>query len=125
MNKNVIIIGGGIVGCLSALEFKKKGFDVTIIEKSNIGHESSSAAAGILYPLMPWKYDDALYELSLGAAEFYAELSKKLLKDFNKDIEYIKSGLLLLPPYNEDDFLKWSKKSKTSFLKKNNSILLP
>ena len=125
MNKRVIIIGGGIVGCLSALEFKKKDFDVTIIEKSNIGHESSSAAAGILYPLMPWKYDDALYELSLGSAEFYEELSKKLLKDFNKDIEYIKSGLLLLPPYNEDDFLKWSKKSKTSYLVKNNSILLP
>jgi glycine oxidase len=125
MNKRVIIIGGGIVGCLSALEFKKKGFDVTIIEKSNIGHESSSAAAGILYPLMPWKYDDALYELSLGSSEFYAELSKKILKDFNKDIEYIKSGLLLLPPYNEDEFLKWSKKSKTIFLKKNNSILLP
>jgi len=125
MSINVIIIGGGIVGCLSALEFKKKGFDVTIIEKTDIGHESSSAAAGILYPLMPWKYDDALYELSLGSAEFYAELSKKLLKDFNKDIEYIKSGLLLLPPYNEQDFLKWSKKSKTSFLKKNNSILLP
>ena len=125
MNKRVIIIGGGIVGCLSALEFKKKGFDVTIIEKSDIGYESSSAAAGILYPLMPWKYDDALYELSLGAAEFYAELSKKLFKDFNKDIEYIKSGLLLLPPYNEDEFIKWSKKNKTSFLKRNNSILLP
>ena len=125
MNKKVIIIGGGIVGCLSALEFKKKGFDVTIIEKSDIGHESSSAAAGILYPLMPWKYDDALYELSIGAAEFYAELSKKLVKDFNKDIEYIKSGLLLLPPYNENEFIKWSKKNKTSFLKKNNSILLP
>jgi glycine oxidase len=125
MSKNVIIIGGGIVGCLSALEFKKKGFDVTIIEKSNIGHESSSAAAGILYPLMPWKYDDALYELSLGSAEFYEELSKRLLMDFNKDIEYIKSGLMLLPPYNEDDFFKWSKKSKTSFIKKNNSILLP
>ena len=125
MTKRVIIIGGGIVGCLSALEFKKKGFEVTIIEKSNIGHESSSAAAGILYPLMPWKYDDALYELSIGSSEFYAELSKKLLKDFNKDIEYIKSGLLLLPPYNEDEFLKWSKKSKTSFFKKNNSILFP
>jgi len=125
MKQNVIIIGGGIVGCLSALEFKKKGFDVTIIEKSKIGHESSSAAAGILYPLMPWKYDDALYKLSQGSAEFYAELSKKLLKDFDKDIEYIKSGLLLLPPYNEDDFLKWLKKSKTTFLKKNNSILLP
>ena len=125
MNKNVIIIGGGIVGCLSALEFKKKGFDVTIIEKSNIGYESSSAAAGILYPLMPWKYDDALYELSLGSSKFYEELSIKLLKDFNKDIEYIKSGLMLLPPYDEEDFLRWLNKSKTSFLKKNNSILLP
>ena len=124
MTKRVIIIGGGIVGCLSALEFKKKGFDVTIIEKSNIGHESSSAAAGILYPLMPWKYDDALYELSIGSSEFYAELSKKLLKKFKKDIEFIKSGLMLLPPYNEDEFLKWSLKNNTRFLKKNDSIIL-
>ena len=125
MNKNVIIIGGGIVGCLSALEFKKKGFDVTIIEKSDIGHESSSAAAGILYPLMPWKYDDALYELSLGSAEFYAELSKKVLKDLESDIEFMSCGLKLLPPFNESEILGWSEKNKINILKKNNSFLIP
>ena len=125
MNKNVIIIGGGIVGCLSALEFKKKGFNVTIIEKSKIGHESSSAAAGILYPLMPWKYDVKLYELSLDAPYFYEDLSKKLLKDFDEDIEFIKSGLMILPPYNEDEILEWAKKNQINLLKKNNAILIP
>ena len=125
MNKNVIIIGGGIVGCLSALEFKKKGFNVTIIEKSKIGHESSSAAAGILYPLMPWKYDVELYELSLDAPYFYEELSKKLLKDFHEDIEFIRSGLMILPPYNEDEILEWAKKNQINLLKKNNAILIP
>ena len=125
MNKRVIIIGGGIVGCLSALEFKKKGFDVTIIEKSKIGQESSSAAAGILYPLMPWKYDDTVHTLSLGASEFYSELSKKFLREHGRDIEYMCSGLNLLPPYNEHEIQEWSKKNKTNILKKNNSILIP
>ena len=125
MNKRVIIIGGGIVGCLSALEFKKKGFDVTIIEKSKIGQESSSAAAGILYPLMPWKYDDTVHEFSLGASKFYSELSKKFLRDFGRDIEFITSGLILLPPYNEHEVQEWSKKNKTNILKNHNSILIP
>jgi len=125
MNKNVIIIGGGIVGCLSALEFKKKGFDVTIIEKSRIGEESSSAAAGILYPIMPWNYNEKFYELSFGASKFYEELSKKFIKDFDKDIEFINSGLIILPPYDEDKILEWSERSKTKILKKDKSILIP
>jgi len=125
MKKKVIIIGGGIVGCLSALEFKKRGFNVTIIEKSSIGQESSSAAAGILYPLMPWKYDAKLYDLSINAFEFYEDLSKQFLKVLDLDIELIVSGLMILPPYIEHEVIEWAKKNNTKILKNNNSLLIP
>lgn len=33
--KHVVVIGGGIAGMQSALSLKKRGFDVTVVEKSN------------------------------------------------------------------------------------------
>ena len=36
--KKITIVGGGIIGCLVALQFQKKKYDVTIIEqKKNLG----------------------------------------------------------------------------------------
>ena len=52
--KKIVVIGGGVVGCLSAINLKDKGFQVTILDQSEIGQESSSAAAGILFPLLPY-----------------------------------------------------------------------
>jgi len=36
MNKTVAVLGGGFAGCTAANILKKKGFDVTIFEKSNV-----------------------------------------------------------------------------------------
>jgi len=35
--KRAVIIGGGLVGCLTAVEMQHKGFDVTIIDNLNWG----------------------------------------------------------------------------------------
>ena len=35
MKKNIVIIGGGVIGCLTAIYLKKKKHEVTIFEKSN------------------------------------------------------------------------------------------
>ena len=38
MKKKIVIIGGGIIGCLTAIYLKQNNHDVTIIEKgSNLG----------------------------------------------------------------------------------------
>ena len=79
MTTKVAIIGGGIIGCLTAIKLKESGFEVTIVDKNEIGKESSWAGAGILFPLMPWIYPSEVYDLCLNSAEFYTEFSKKLL----------------------------------------------
>ena len=45
---DVIVLGGGIVGCALAEELARHGQRVMLIERGRIGMEASSAAAGIL-----------------------------------------------------------------------------
>ena len=43
------IIGAGVIGCAVALELRRRGFDVTVIEKNgDAGHGSTAASCGIV-----------------------------------------------------------------------------
>ncbi|MDP9148635.1 MAG: FAD-binding oxidoreductase, partial [Myxococcota bacterium] len=44
----VAIIGGGVMGCATALALSDRGADVIVLERAIPGAEASSAAAGIL-----------------------------------------------------------------------------
>jgi D-amino-acid dehydrogenase len=50
MGKNIVIIGGGIVGLCSAYFLQKEGHEVTIIDKSDITSGASFVNAGYLTP---------------------------------------------------------------------------
>ena len=79
-NGRVAVVGGGVIGCISAIEIKKKGFDVTVFDQSTIGNGSSWASGGILFPLMPWDYLKKVYDLCKISPHKYAQLSKDLIK---------------------------------------------
>ena len=59
-----LIIGGGIIGMLVARELVESGRMVVLLERGKVGQESSWAGGGILSPLYPWRYDDAVSVLS-------------------------------------------------------------
>jgi glycine oxidase len=44
----VAIVGGGVMGCATALALAERGADVVVLERAVLGAEASSAAAGIL-----------------------------------------------------------------------------
>lgn len=50
---DVVIIGGGIIGCAIAYFLRKRGMQVAVFEKGAIGAQASAAAAGLLAPLGP------------------------------------------------------------------------
>ena len=50
MSKEVIIVGGGIIGLCSAYYLQKEGHQVTIIDKSNISSGASFVNAGYITP---------------------------------------------------------------------------
>ncbi len=46
----VLVLGGGVVGCLCALRLAQAGHRVTLVERGALGRAASWAAAGILSP---------------------------------------------------------------------------
>lgn len=45
---DTVVIGGGIVGCMTALNLAERGMSVAICEKGDIGGEASCRAAGLI-----------------------------------------------------------------------------
>jgi glycine oxidase len=102
MQKKVLIVGGGIVGCMTAMMLVKSGHAVTIVERNQIASqtsgESSWAGAGILFPLLPWHYLEAVNELTVQGAQLYWKVCAALMQETGIDAELTQSGMLILPP---------------------------
>jgi glycine oxidase len=89
-------IGGGIIGLLTAREFIKAGVSVMIIEKNELGQESSWAGGGILLPLYPWRQPDAITRLVIQSLKLYPALASQLTAETLIDPEWNPCGLLIV-----------------------------
>lgn len=69
--KHIVIIGAGVSGLSTALALLERSVQVTLLERAHAGAESSWAGGGILSPLLPWNYPEALNRLALPAMRRY------------------------------------------------------
>lgn len=76
--REVVIVGGGIVGLLSAFELTKREIPVIVIDESG-GRQASWAGGGILSPLYAWRYSDAMNRLTFDAMQRYVALFGELV----------------------------------------------
>ena len=97
----VVVIGGGIIGCLTACFLKQRGADVVVLERGKAGQEASWAGAGILCPIHPWLYPDSFTHLIDASLAMYPAFQEQLKSDTGMSIEWQKSGLLV--PFFTDD----------------------
>lgn len=129
MAKKIIVVGGGIVGCMTALALVERGCDVTIVERNIIAAqtsgESSWAGAGILFPLLPWMYKDEVNSLALSGANLYPALCQRLLDETGIDPEYTLSGMLILPPFDAVLAHAWCAKNRVEIQQSDDNLLLP
>jgi D-amino-acid dehydrogenase len=90
MSKNIIIIGGGIIGLCSAYYLQKEGHQVKIVDQSNMDSGTSYVNAGYLSPS---------HIIPLAAPG----VMKKGLKWM-----FDSSSPLYIKPRFDLDFLKWA-----------------
>jgi glycine oxidase len=91
---DVIIIGGGVSGLMSARELSGSGKRVILLERQSCGRESSWADGGILSPLAPWRADEAITALCRWSQSAYPLLAEELRTSTGIDPEWLQSGLL-------------------------------
>lgn len=95
---------------LSARELKKAGMDVLILEKGQLGGESSWAGGGILSPLYPWRYADEVNALAIEGHKSYPELAEELIAHGGIDPEYQRCGLLIADMEEQQAAQDWASK---------------
>lgn len=102
MRPDVIVVGGGLMGCSVAYRLAKDGAQVMVLERSIPGAEASSAAAGILGPTVESFGDALALQLGRRSRELHAELADELDELFGVDVGFRRCGVVKLA-FNEEE----------------------
>lgn len=118
MTKDVIIVGGGIIGCSIALRLAREGLNVTIIERGRTGGEASRAAAGMLSPQAEAAEPGPFLDLCLRSRAMYRAFGELLYDLSGIDIEYRDDGTLCVALDDEDpgQIARWASWQKAAAL---------
>ncbi len=101
---DVAIIGGGVIGLGVARALAQRGVrDVLIVERSSLGAEASSAAAGMLAPQAEADTADDFFQLCCQSRDLYPAFAQSLYAETGIDIELETSGTLYLAFTEEDE----------------------
>jgi glycine oxidase len=104
-----LIIGGGVIGMMTALQLADAGQNITLVERGACGKEASWAGGGIVSPLYPWRYGEPVSQLSRWSEGVYPTLALRLLEETGIDPEYRQKGLLYLNVDDDDAALHWAR----------------
>src|SRR5712691_4423232 len=78
---DVVVIGGGVIGLLSALRLAQRGHQVRIVERGEPGREASWAAAGILGAQAEAEAKGPFLDLCLRSRELYPAPEAERLRE--------------------------------------------
>ena len=105
---NFLIVGGGVIGMMTARKLADSGADVTIVDKGELCQESSWAGGGIVSPLYPWRYRPEITALANWSQGYYPKLAKELAEETGIDPEFRTGGMLMLRVEDEAEALAWA-----------------
>ncbi|HYQ73312.1 MAG TPA: glycine oxidase ThiO [Gammaproteobacteria bacterium] len=105
--RDCIVVGGGLLGMLTAYFLRSEGLSVTLLDQGGVCRESSWAGGGILSPLVPWEYPDAVSELARWSQRHYPGLAVELRERSGIDPEWQQSGLLMAGISLEPRINRW------------------
>ena len=108
--QQVLVVGGGVIGLLTAFNLASQGQQVRLLERSDLGRESSWAGGGIVSPLYPWRYNPAVTALAHWSQDFYPQLAQQLFSATGVDPQVHVTGLYWLDLEDEAQALEWAKR---------------
>lgn len=93
---------------LTARELRLSGVATTLLERRETGRESTWAGGGILSPLYPWRYADAVTRLAAWGQERYGAVCAELRELTGVAPEWTQSGLLILDTEDDQQAEAWA-----------------
>lgn len=93
---DVLVIGGGIIGCSIAWRLAKAGAKVTVLDRSEPGSEASSAAAGMLAPVGEMIEPETFSALCVSSRSLYPRFAAEVEECSGHQVGYRRDGSLLV-----------------------------
>ncbi len=106
--KDVIIVGGGLKGMLTALFLHDAGLKVMVLDQNELGRESSWAGGGLVSPLYPWRSSDAVSVLAQYSQQHYPALCERMRDEVGIDPQWLRSGLLVTDTSEHAHAQRWA-----------------
>lgn len=103
-----VVVGGGVIGLLSAFQLAISGGVVVLVDASQLGGEASWAGGGIVSPLYPWRYSSAVTALAHWSQDFYPGFAQRLLAYTGIDPEVHVTGLYWFDLEDQAEALGWA-----------------
>ncbi len=100
---DAIVVGGGVIGSLTARRLGRAGRTVLLLESGALGRQSSAAAAGMLGAQLEMDEPGPLYRLGIESRRLFARLSEELLAETGIDIELTTNGILRIAATSEEE----------------------
>jgi len=91
---DVVVVGGGAIGCAIAGELARRGVAVTLLERGEPGGEASGAAAGLLSPQSDAREPGPFFDLGLESRSLYPDWVGELENETGLAVGYRVTGIL-------------------------------
>ncbi|MFQ5718046.1 MAG: glycine oxidase ThiO [Acidobacteriota bacterium] len=92
----VVVVGGGVIGCAIALRLADDGWRVLVLERARPGAGASSAAAGMIAPQAEATGVTPLLDLGLLSRSRYEEWVAEIVDRGGEDTGYRRTGLVVV-----------------------------
>ena len=84
-SSDVVVLGGGIIGCATAYFLSMQGIKATVVERQAVASCASGYSAGLLNPLHGHGIPGPLADLSMTSFGLHLDLVKKVLEETKVD----------------------------------------
>ena len=91
---DVVVIGGGLIGCALARELARRGARTVLVERAELAGEASRAAAGMVAPQAETERPGPLLPLALESRRLYPDWVTSVEAESGLDVEYREDGIL-------------------------------
>jgi glycine oxidase len=90
----VVVVGAGVIGCSVAYELARRGIQVHVIDRRDVGQGATQASAGVLAPFVENHVGSAILDLGARSLCLYDAFMSHVVEDSGLSVQYRRDGTL-------------------------------
>ena len=94
MNRDIVVVGAGVIGCAVAYELARRGASVEVLDDRPVGMGATQASAGVLAPYIEAREGSPLLALTVRSLELFDDFIGRVIADSGIDVPFRRCGTI-------------------------------